>query len=151
MYKFLIFSLLSASAAAINPIVPDCVPNFTTFFNNYANQSQVTIYQNYSDISGTQCGTLCNSDLNCTSFNYFPDSIFTSSSRALCQLISSPFNRSTLEDGTYMAFYLKSENNCAVSNVKNIALIISFSLLTGLLLIGCYKCCRKKNRGYDTI
>jgi hypothetical protein len=151
MYKFLIFSLLSASATAINPIVPDCIPNFTTFFNNYANGSQVTIYQNYSDISGTRCGTLCNSDLNCTSFNYFPDSIFTSSSRALCQLISSPFNRSTLEDGTYMAFYLKSENSCDISHIKDIIIISSISVITLILIVYCTKSCRKRTRGYDTI
>lgn len=142
----LLFSLLTASAVSINPILPDCVTNFTTFFNQYANGSYVDIYRNYSSVSGTHCGTLCFNDTNCTSFNYFPENIFSSSSRSLCQLIGSPFNRSTLVSGNYMGYFLRSENTCDVSNVKDIIIICSLSVLSLVALFACCRCCRRRRQ-----
>ena len=146
----LLFSLLTASAVSINPIVPDCVTNFTTFYNQYANKSYVDISRNYSSLSGTECGSLCFNDTNCTSFNFFPENIFSSSSQSLCQLISSPFNRSTLVSGNYMAYYLRSENTCNISNIKDIIIITSLSVITLIALIFCCRCCRRR-RQYEEL
>jgi hypothetical protein len=144
-------NILIPLVVAINPIVPDCVNNFTTFYNNYANNSHVDVYRNYSDISAYDCGGICSDDTNCSSFNFFPENIFSSSSHSLCQLISSPFNRSTLVDGTYLAFYLRSENSCNLSNIKDIIIITSLSVISLIALLACCRCCRKRRSSYQEL
>lgn len=143
--------LLIPLALTMNPILPDCVNNFTTFFNNYANQSMVDVYQNYTDVSGNNCGSICLNDTNCTSFNYFPENIFSSSSHSLCQLINTKFNRSSLIDESYVGFFLKSENTCEISNVKDIIIISCLSVLAVVIVIACCTCCNRRRRQYQEL
>lgn len=141
-------NILIPLVVSLNPIVPDCITNFTTFYNNYANNSLVDVYQNISSISASSCGSHCYNDTSCSSFNFFPQNLFSSTSHSLCQLINNTFNRSTLVDGSYVAFYLRSENSCEVSNVKDIVIISCLSVLSLIAILACCQCCRKRRRGY---
>ena len=135
-----------------NPIAPDCINNYTTFYNKYINQSLVDIGENITDISGNECAILCNNQTDYTSFNYFPKNIFSSQSKSLCQLINSTFNETYLINRENVGYYLKSNNDCSIENAKNILIITLISIFIFTLLSCClYHCCcnkRKRREGY---
>ena len=64
-----ILSLLLVNNVFANPIAPDCINNYTTFYNKYVNESNVDIYNKLTGVSGTVCGSHCSNNTNCTSFN----------------------------------------------------------------------------------
>jgi hypothetical protein len=135
------------SVSAINPFLPDCVVNYTTYFNRYANESAINIENTITDISGDDCGSKCNNLYNCTSFNFFPQNIFYPNSQSKCELISTDFNSSLLIDKFYSGYYLKSNNNCIEEREKYYLIIIGVSLLLIFLIsIICCVCCKKRNR-----
>lgn len=130
-----------------NPIAPDCINDYTTFYNKYINQSLVNITENVTDISGNDCGILCRNQTNCTSFNYFPENIFSSQSKSLCQLINSTFDSIYLIHRDNVGYYLKSNNDCSVDNAKNFLIICLIAIMIFILLSCClYHCFCKKRR-----
>jgi hypothetical protein len=157
MFNILIFCLLGlisiTESLDNNLTVPKCVVNYTTFFNRYADNKQVTLISNYSGISGQACGTKCNNVTNCTSFNFFPSDIFSLNSLSKCELISTKFNSSFLIEKNNVGYFLKSSNDCSSQNVYNWEIIILLSSL-GLVILcfGCYCCCKNKKRsGYNQV
>jgi hypothetical protein len=158
MFNILIFTLLglvgTAESVDFYPTVPECVVNYTTFFNSYADKNQVAIISNYSDISGQACGIQCNNNSQCTSFNFFPSDIFSLKSPSKCELISTKFNSSFLIEKNYVGYFLKSNNDCSSQNVHNWEIIIVLAAL-GLVMLcfSCYCCYRqnKKRNSYNEI
>ncbi len=151
----LIFSSLSSLAVNANnfyPTVPDCVINYTSFIGKYADEKIVNVISNYSDISGNHCGNKCNSNENCTSFNYYPSGFLFWKDSSKCHLISNQFNHSFLENNNELGYYLKGNNDCSESEKNKIFI---FALLGALLLISiclcCYCCHQNKRYNYQRI
>lgn len=145
--------LLGLGLVAANPIVPDCIKNYTTFYNKYLNVSNTSILANYTDLSGEACGKRCSLLDNCTSFNYFPEEIFNRKPSE-CSLLVSKYNATLLIPEINVGFFLKSHNDCAVSKAKNIALTLLLSLFIILSFIGICYYCIKNNRNkssYDRL
>ena len=147
MFKPLI-SILLINLATANPIAPDCITNYTTFYNQYCNETISNIYKTLDDISGTDCGKECTKLTNCTSFNYFPNFL---NSNSKCELITSSFNSNNLLNDRNVGFYLKSQNDCSVSKEKNLVILIILSILVLVALSGIVCCCCRKNRSYNRI
>ena len=141
----LILFFIGLTVSRANPILPDCIENYTTFYNKYSNTSN--ILTNYTDLSGETCGKKCSLLNNCTSFNYFPEDIFDRTSQ--CVLLKSKYDPLLLVVKNNAGFFLKSKNDCSGSKAqsKNIGALILLLFLIGTLLIVClYSFMRKKKR-----
>lgn len=144
--NILILFFIGLTVSHANPILPDCIQNYTTFYNKYSNTS--AILSNYTQLSGETCGKKCSLLNNCTSFNYFPEDIFDRTPSE-CVLLKSKYDPLLLVVKNNAGFFLKSKNDCSGSKAqtKNIGALILLLFLVGILFIVClYSFMRKKVR-----
>ena len=144
--NILILFFIGLTVSQANPILPDCIENYTTFYNKYSNSS--SILTNYTDLSGENCGKRCSLLNNCTSFNYFPEDILDRKT-SKCVLLKSKYDPLLLVVKNNVGFFLKSKNDCSGSKAqyKNIGAVILLLFLIGILATVCvYSFMRKKTR-----
>ena len=151
MLNKILLLIFGIGLVTANPIIPDCVENYTTFYNKYLNVSNTAILRNYIDLNANSCGKECSLLNNCTSFNYFPEEIL-SGKHSRCNLLTSKYKLNLLLQKTDVDFFLKSTATCPVVKVTNMLLSILLSIFIIILCIVIYYCILiNKDQSYEQL